>query len=99
MNPLFLSLSNPDGAKALRSMRENLSETITEFVDKNGSTALEDFDKHKFDDLELHDKAKSRSLKSEFDIAPSLLNKWLDDRNIFTFNSNSSDTTDTEEED
>lgn len=87
-----MSLSNPDGAKALRAMRENLSETITKFVDENGSTALKDFDKHKFDNLEMHDKAKSRSLLSEFDITPSLLNKWLDDRNIFTFNSEESST-------
>lgn len=90
LNPLFLSLSNPDGAAELRRMRENLSDTITAFVDENGSTALRDFDKSKFDKMELHEKIESRRILSGLDIAPTVLTKWFDDKNLFNFNSNSS---------
>jgi glycerol-3-phosphate O-acyltransferase/dihydroxyacetone phosphate acyltransferase len=98
LNPLFLSLSNPDGAAELRRMRENLSETITEFVNENGSTALEDFDKSKFDNLEEHKKVESRSILSNVNISPSLITKWFDDKNIFNFTSFSSDDNDSESE-
>lgn len=100
LNPLFLSLSNPDGAAELRRMRENLSDTITKFVNENGSTALEDFDKNKFDDLEQHEQVKSRSILNNVNISPSILTKWFDDQNIFNFSfSSSDDTSDSEEED
>ncbi|KAL0139217.1 hypothetical protein V8B55DRAFT_1521962 [Mucor lusitanicus] len=90
LNPLFMSLSNPDGAAELRRMRDNLSDTITAFVDENGSTALRDFDKTKFDKMELHEKIESRRILSGLDIAPTVLTKWFDDKNLFNFNSNSS---------
>ncbi|CEP11780.1 hypothetical protein [Parasitella parasitica] len=90
LNPLFMSLSNPDGAAELRRMRENLSDTITAFVDENGSTALSDFDKSKFDTMELHDKMKTRRILNGLDIAPAMLTKWFDDKKLFNVNSNTS---------
>ncbi|KAI8090252.1 uncharacterized protein B0P05DRAFT_530023 [Gilbertella persicaria] len=90
LKPLFMSLSNPDGAAELRRMRETLSDTITKFVDENGSTALSDFDRHKFDDLEPHQKIESRSILSGLEIKPSIMKRWFDDRQLFNFNSNSS---------
>jgi glycerol-3-phosphate O-acyltransferase/dihydroxyacetone phosphate acyltransferase len=97
LSPLFLSLSNPDGAAELRKMRENLSNTITTFVDENGSTALKDFDKSKFDKMELHEKIESRRILNGLDIAPTVLTKWFDDKNLFNFNSNSSISSDDSE--
>ena len=92
-----MSLSNPDGAAELRKMRENLSNTITTFVDENGSTALKDFDKSKFDKMELHEKIESRRILNGLDIAPTVLTKWFDDKNLFNFNSNSSISSDDSE--
>ncbi|CEG64478.1 hypothetical protein RMATCC62417_01443 [Rhizopus microsporus] len=99
LNPLFMSLSNPDGAAELRWMRENLSETITKFVDENGSTALSDFDRHKFDALEPHEKAQSRSILRNLNLDSGIIKKWLDDKQIFSFSTTSStSTSDAEEE-
>jgi glycerol-3-phosphate O-acyltransferase/dihydroxyacetone phosphate acyltransferase len=89
LNPLFMSLSNPNAMEQVRNMRENLSDTITAFVDENGSTALSDFDKHKFDDMELHDQVKSRSILKGVSISSSNIQKWFDDRQIFNLNSDS----------
>ncbi|OBZ85147.1 hypothetical protein A0J61_06803 [Choanephora cucurbitarum] len=88
LSPLFMSLSNPDGAAELRRMRENLSDTITKFVDENGSAALSDFDRHKFDNLEPHQKVESRSILSGLEVRPSAMKRWFDDRQLFNFNSN-----------
>ncbi|KAI8637532.1 hypothetical protein BD408DRAFT_353596 [Parasitella parasitica] len=99
LRPLFMSLSNPDGAAELRRMRENLSDTITAFVDENGSTALSDFDKSKFDKMELHEKAKTRRIFNGLDIAPAVLTKWVDDKKLFNFNSNASSSSDDSEVD
>lgn len=94
-----MSLSNPDGAAELRKMRESLSETITAFVDENGSTALSDFDRHKFDAMELHEQIESRSILRNLNMNPSLIQKWLDDKQIFSFSTASStSTSDAEEE-
>ncbi|KAG1472876.1 hypothetical protein G6F56_001279 [Rhizopus delemar] len=99
LQPLFMSLSNPDGAAELRKMRESLSETITAFVDENGSTALSDFDRHKFDAMELHEQIESRSILRNLNMNPSLIQKWLDDKQIFSFSTASStSTSDAEEE-
>lgn len=99
LKPLYLSLSNPDGAAELRKMRESLSETITQFVDENGSTALSDFDRHKFDAMELHEKVESRSILRNLNLSATNLQKWLDDKQIFNFSTTSSATTsDAEEE-
>lgn len=91
LRPLFLSLSNPDGAAELRIMREHLSDTITAFVDENGATALSDFDIHKFDHLELKDQAESRSFLKDVKISPPNIQKWFDDRHIFNFNTDDSE--------
>lgn len=93
LSPLFLSLSNPDGAAELRKMRENLSDAITKYVDENGSSAISDFDKHKFDDLELKDKIEARGFMNEvnLNVSPAMIQKWFDDRQIFNFGSGSSD--------
>ncbi|KAI7880810.1 uncharacterized protein EV154DRAFT_540075 [Mucor mucedo] len=91
LRPLFLSLSNPDGAAELRIMRENLSDTITTFVDENGATALSDFDIHRFDNLELKDQAESRSFLKDVKISPPNIQKWFDDRHIFNFNTDESE--------
>ena len=94
-----MSLSNPDGAAELRWMIENLSETITKFVDENGSTALSDFDRHKFDALEPHEKAQSRSILRNLNLDSGIIKKWLDDKQIFSFSTTSStSTSDAEEE-
>ncbi|CEG81846.1 hypothetical protein RMATCC62417_15996 [Rhizopus microsporus] len=98
LNPLFMSLSNPDGAAELRWMRENLSETITKFVDENGSTALSDFDRHKFDALEPHEKAQSRSILRNLNLDSGIIKKWLDDKQIFSFSTTSSTSTSDAEE-
>ncbi|KAI8969977.1 hypothetical protein BDF20DRAFT_888755 [Mycotypha africana] len=83
--PLFLSLFNPDGLNTVRKMRENLSETITKFIDENGSIALKDFDKNKFDKLELHEKVKSRKLMKDMEepATKGLLRRWFDDKYLF----------------
>lgn len=91
LRPLFLSLSNPDGAAELRIMRENLADTITTFIDENGATALSDFDIHKFDNLELKDQAESRSFLKDVKISPPNIQKWFDDRHIFNFNTDDSE--------
>ncbi|KAI9472236.1 MAG: hypothetical protein EXX96DRAFT_489544 [Benjaminiella poitrasii] len=100
LNPLFLSLVNPGGFSELRKMREILSDTITTFVDENGSTALHDFDKNKFDKLKLHERVKSRQLLKGLDVTPAILQKWLDDGHLFNFSdissSNCSSDTDNE---
>ncbi|KAG1141850.1 hypothetical protein G6F37_005621 [Rhizopus arrhizus] len=99
LKPLYLSLSNPDGAAELRKMRESLSETITQFVDENGSTALSDFDRHKFDAMELHEKVESRSILRNLNLSATNIQKWLDDKQIFNFSTTSSAaTSDAEEE-
>lgn len=89
LNPLFMSLSNPNALEEVRKMRENLSDTITTFVDENGSTALSDFDKHKFDNMELHDKVESRKILKGVPISSSNIQKWFDDRQIFNLHSDS----------
>jgi glycerol-3-phosphate O-acyltransferase/dihydroxyacetone phosphate acyltransferase len=84
-----MSLSNPNAMEQLREMRENLSDTITTFVDENGNIALSDFDKHKFDNMELHDKVESRNILKGVTISSSNIQKWFDDRQIFNFHSES----------
>lgn len=84
-----MSLSNPNALEEVRKMRENLSDTITTFVDENGSTALSDFDKHKFDNMELHDKVESRKILKGVPISSSNIQKWFDDRQIFNLHSDS----------
>ena len=93
LSPLFMSLSNPDGAAELRRTRENLSDAITKYVDEHGSTAISDFDKHRFDNLELKEKIKERGFLNEvnLNVSPALIQKWFDDRQIFNFGSGSSD--------
>ncbi|KAI8061892.1 hypothetical protein BDF21DRAFT_347763 [Thamnidium elegans] len=91
LRPLFLSLSNPDGAAELRIMRENLSDTITKFVDENGSTAIKDFDISKFDNMELKEQIKTRSILPQVNISTSSIQKWFDDRHLFNLGSSSDD--------
>lgn len=93
LNPLILSLSNPDGAAELRRMRENLSDAITKYVDENGATAISDFDKHKFDNLELKEKIQARGFLNELslNVSPAMFQNWFDDKQLFNFGSASSD--------
>lgn len=91
LRPLFLSLSNPDGAAELRIMRENLSDTITQFVDENGATAIKDFDISKFDNMELKEQIKTRSILPQVNMSTSSIQKWLDDRHLFNLGSSSDD--------
>ncbi|GAA5813676.1 hypothetical protein MFLAVUS_007162 [Mucor flavus] len=91
LRPLFLSLSNPDGAAELRIMRENLSDTITQFVDENGATAIKDFDISKFDKMELKEQIKTRSILPQVNMSTSSIQKWLDDRHLFNLGSSSDD--------
>ena len=79
MNPLLLATFNPGSAAHLRTMREKLSDDITTFVNENGPSALEDFDPHKFDNLEQRGMFDGSAIH------------WLgNDRSLFNFNTSSS---------
>ncbi|KAI9266405.1 hypothetical protein EDC94DRAFT_603643 [Helicostylum pulchrum] len=96
LRPLFLSLSNPDGAAELRIMRENLSDIITKFVDENGSTAIKDFDISKFDKMELKEQIKTRSILPQVNVSAFSIQKWFDDRQLFNLGGSSSDDSESE---
>ncbi|KAI9308649.1 hypothetical protein BJ944DRAFT_254437 [Cunninghamella echinulata] len=89
LQPLIVALSQPDAAANLREMREKLSNDITDFVNENGPTVLDDFDPNKFDHLELKKKAAEgwkwngvfKSKKGE------IIQQWFDDSSLFNFNS------------
>ncbi|KAG0180564.1 hypothetical protein DFQ28_001726 [Apophysomyces sp. BC1034] len=81
LKPLVMAMSNPDGAAELRTMREQLSEHITNFVIENGPSALEDFDAHKFDNMENRRKSWRGLLDGNM---PS-------DRSLFHFSGHSDD--------
>ncbi|KAI9312036.1 hypothetical protein BX666DRAFT_1992042 [Dichotomocladium elegans] len=88
LKPLVLALSDPDAAEQIRSMREKLSETVTDFVNENGPTALEDFDASRYE----KDK-KSRRRSGLFEEAPNVLQEWLKhDQSLFNFNASSTST-------
>jgi glycerol-3-phosphate O-acyltransferase/dihydroxyacetone phosphate acyltransferase len=86
-----MSLSNRNAAAELREMRENLSEAVTAYVNENGSTAIEDFDINKFNAMPLKEKADSRGLLGSIELSPATITKWIDDKNLFNFSTESSD--------
>ncbi|KAI7852556.1 hypothetical protein BDC45DRAFT_443655 [Circinella umbellata] len=79
LSPLLLATFNPGSAAHLRIMREKLSDDITTFVNENGPSALDDFNPHRFDNLEQRGMFDGSSIH------------WLgNDRSLFNFNSSSS---------
>ncbi|KAI9268324.1 hypothetical protein BDA99DRAFT_505514 [Phascolomyces articulosus] len=79
LNPLLLATFNPGSAAHVRTMREKLSDDITSFVNENGPSALEDFDPHRFDNLEQRGIFDGSTIP------------WLGhDRSLFNFHSSSS---------
>ncbi|KAI8886896.1 hypothetical protein K501DRAFT_176694 [Backusella circina FSU 941] len=89
--PLFLSLSNRNAAAELREMRGNLSQAVTDYVNENGSIAIEDFDINKFNAMPLKEKADSRGLLGSLELSPpNTIIKWFDDKNLFNFTADSS---------
>ncbi|KAF7730816.1 hypothetical protein EC973_001334 [Apophysomyces ossiformis] len=86
LKPLVMAMSNPDGAAELRNMRQQLSEHITNFVMENGPVALEDFDAHKYDNLE----ARRKSWRG------LLGGKMPSDRSLFHFSGHSEDSDDSD---
>ncbi|KAI7865856.1 hypothetical protein BDF14DRAFT_1875445 [Spinellus fusiger] len=89
--PLVMALNNPNGADHLRTMRTQLSDHITQFVNQHGPSVLEDFDSHKFDLLEPKEKRASWRHRGlfELNLGPEVLQGWFDDKSLFTFNAQS----------
>ncbi|ORX53972.1 hypothetical protein DM01DRAFT_266312 [Hesseltinella vesiculosa] len=93
LKPLMMAVLDPDAASSLRTMREHLSEDVTQFVNAHGPEVFSsDFDPHRYDHLEERKKAAEawqwRGLfqhnKAE------LIQHWFDDSALFHFHSHSS---------
>ncbi|KAI8089151.1 uncharacterized protein BX664DRAFT_263761 [Halteromyces radiatus] len=97
IQPLILAVQQPNAAASLRMMREKLSDDVTDFVNKNGPTVLDDFDQHRFDHLESKKKASTATAESWnwtgiFDTRRiEVLQHWFDDKSLFNLSPSSDD--------
>ncbi|KAL0086797.1 hypothetical protein F4703DRAFT_1848688 [Phycomyces blakesleeanus] len=92
LSPLIMSINNPDAAAHLRTMRDQLSDHITNFVNENGPSVFEDFDSHRFDSLAPKEKDASWRKRVLFDmrnIKSGVIKTWFDDRSLFNFSGHS----------
>ncbi|KAI8063930.1 hypothetical protein BC940DRAFT_327244 [Gongronella butleri] len=95
LRPLYMALVDPDSTRSLRSIRENLSEDISNLINEYGPHVFSDFDpnggvyntdpsKDKQRVSELGEGRKTFSqIASEFVNATAM--DWLDDKNIFNW--------------
>ncbi|KAI9016318.1 hypothetical protein CLU79DRAFT_764445 [Phycomyces nitens] len=94
LSPLIMCIKNPDAAAHLRTMRDQLSDYITNFVNENGPSVFEDFDTHKFEKLDKKEKDASWRKRALFDmrgISSGVIKSWFDDRSLFNFSGHSDD--------
>ncbi|KAI8988801.1 hypothetical protein BDB01DRAFT_842323 [Pilobolus umbonatus] len=90
LKPLYLSLSNPNSFNELRDMREKLSDSITQFVNENGSSALEDFDVERYAKMSKKEKRESGRFMTKDKSLVDSLHHLLDDKHLFNLNSSES---------